>query len=144
MLAKAGGVWTLTLIFAQTGQLTSRSQIPAGDFRLHAPRFQEGAFEENLKLVDEVNKLAKQKGCTTGQIALAWIKKHTHRNGLPEFIPIPGATTAERVEENGKDVELSEEDMKDIQAFIDRSEVAGARYPEAGSHLNFGDSKKRS
>jgi hypothetical protein len=54
------------------------------------------------------------------------------------------ATTAERVKENGKEVELSDGDMKELGAIIERCTVAGGRYPEALSKLNFGDSPKRS
>jgi len=98
-------------------------------------------LEENLKLVDEVEKLAKQKGVTPGQVALGWIMAQSMKNGNPEFIPIPGATTAARVEENGMSIELTDEDMKELGAIIERCTVAGARYP--AGHPDFGDSPKR-
>jgi len=92
------------------------------------PRFQPGAFESNLKLVHGVEEVAARKGCTPGQIAIAWVKAHSGKDGLPTIIPIPGATTEERIEENMKDVELSEEDTKQLDEVVKSCTVQGDRY----------------
>ena len=57
---------------------------------------------------------------------------------MPLFIPIPGASTAERVKENSKEIELSENDLKEIDSLIESVEIVGGRYGEAQSALNFG------
>jgi pyridoxine 4-dehydrogenase len=123
-----------------TGQIRSPDDIPEGDFRKHVPRFQPGNFEKNLKLVDELEKLAKKKNCTPGQIGIAWVKAQSGRGGNPIIIPIPGATTPERVKENMVDVDLSENDIKEIDSLLASVQVEGGRYPEAASGLLFGDS----
>lgn len=104
------------------------------------PRFQPENFEKNVKLVHELEAIAKRKGCTPGQIGLAWVRCQSGRNGNPTFIPIPGATTAERVRENSVEVDLSENDLKEIDSLLEKCEVIGTRYPEHASALLFGDS----
>jgi pyridoxine 4-dehydrogenase len=95
------------------------------------PRFQPDVFDENLKLLREVEKLAAQKGCTTAQIALGWVVALSGRNGLPQILPIPGATTEERIVENMKPAKLSEEDMQAIDGILKSIPVVGDRYPAA-------------
>lgn len=95
------------------------------------PRFQPGNFEKNLELVAEVEKVAKSKGCTPGQIALAWIKHYSGLKGMPEIIPIFGATTEERVLENLKDVKLSDEEFEELNDIVKKCVVVGGRYPDA-------------
>lgn len=107
------------------------------------PRFQEGNFEKNLELVKEVEKVAKSKGCTPGQIAIAWVRTHSAKEGLPVIIPIPGATTEERVLENNKHVELSEEDMKELDDIVKKCTVHGGRYGGPLAALEFGESPER-
>ena len=121
-----------------TGQVKSLDQIPEGDFRKHTPRFQPDTFDENLKLVAEVENIAKKKSCTPGQVAIAWIKRYSGKHGMPIIIPIPGATTEERVLENSTDVDLSDQDMKDLGEILKRCEVKGDRYPAALAVLNWG------
>jgi len=116
-----------------TGQIRSVADIPAGDFRLHMPRFQPENFNINLELVAQVEALAKKKGCTPAQLALGWITSLQRRPGMPTIIPIPGATTAARVEENARQVELSDEEMAEIDATLAKFEVAGGRYPEGAA-----------
>ena len=124
-----------------TGQIRKLEDLPEDDIRRHYPRFQPGNFEKNIQLVDELERIAKAKGCTPGQVGIAWVKAKSASEGLPIFIPIPGATTEERVRENAVDVELSENDVKEIDGLIAEIEVAGGRYPAAhGSALLFGDS----
>lgn len=108
--------------------------------RRHYPRFQPDNFAQNIKLVHELEAIAKRKGCTTGQIGLAWVRGQSGRNGLPQIIPIPGATTADRVRENMVEVDLSENDLKEIDSLLASFEVVGGRYPEHIAVLNFGNS----
>lgn len=112
----------------QTGEIKSIDDIPEGDFRRHAPRFQPGAFEANLKLVDRVKAVADKQGATVGQVALAWVRGHSGRDGLGEIIPIPGATTPERIDENCKEIKLSEQEMKELDELVFSFEVTGGRY----------------
>lgn len=112
----------------QTGQIRKPDDIPKDDFRSTLPRFQPENFDKNLKLVDKLQELAKQKGCTAGQMSLAWVRAHSGKEGLPTIIPIPGATTADRVRENMQEVELSEEDMKQIDGILASTVVIGDRY----------------
>lgn len=127
------------------------SEIPDGDFRKHAPRFQDDVLEVNNKITDAVQEIAKRQGVTTPQVAIAWVRGQSGRtrsvkteNGesktvkLGDVIPIPGATTVSRVEENLKDVVLSEEDMKELDELIDRYPVMGDRYPKGKYDLTNG------
>lgn len=118
-----------------TGQIKSLKDIPEGDFRHHMPRFQPGAFEINLQLAEQVKTLAEKKGCTPAQLALGWVTSLQRRPGMPVIIPIPGATTKERVEENSVVVELTDEEMAEIDATLAKFEVVGERYP-AGAPTN--------
>jgi len=131
------------LTIFQTGQLKSLKDIPADDGRIQGkfPQFQPGNFEENLKLVHEVEKIAEKKDCTAGQVAIAWVKAHSSKNGLPMIIPIPGATTVERVSENNKNLELSAGDIEEIEEILKSCVVKGGRYPPGFlTALEFGDS----
>lgn len=114
-----------------TGAVRSPSDIPEGDMRKHLPRYQPGAFETNMKLVEEVEKIAKQKGCTPAQLAIGWTRSLSKKDGYPKIIPIPGATTEERVLENSKDVSLSSEELEQINTALNKCEVVGARYGAA-------------
>lgn len=111
-----------------TGQIKSVDDIPEGDLRRHLPRFQPDVFPKNLELVTELEKLAKKKGCKPGQLGLAWVKSMSGKAGLPIIIPIPGATTEERVVENSKDVELTKEDLEEIDGILSKTVVIGDRY----------------
>ncbi|KAI5456991.1 NADP-dependent oxidoreductase domain-containing protein [Mariannaea sp. PMI_226] len=112
-----------------TGRFTESSQFKQFGFISTFPRFQEAAFEQNLKLVSKVQDLAKEKGCTPAQLAISWVRSLSERDGLPTIIPIPGATTAARVNENSTLIELSEGDVKAIREIVDTFEVSGGRYP---------------
>jgi pyridoxine 4-dehydrogenase len=111
-----------------TGDITKFEDLPEDDMRRRFPRFQPGNFEKNMDLVREVQNLAKQKQCTSGQIAMAWVKAHSGRDNLPIIVPIPGTTTEERLTENMTDVDLSEADLKELDEAVKRCSVAGARY----------------
>jgi len=113
-----------------TGQLKKWDDIPEGDFRRTHPRFQPDNFDINLNLVRQVEALAKKKGCTPAQLAIGWCLALQRRPGMPTIIPIPGATTVERVEENAKIVDLTDEEMAEIDATLAEFEVQGGRYPD--------------
>ena len=98
-------------------------------------------LEANNKVTDEIEKLARRKGCTKPQIALAWVAGLS--NGvLPDgtklgtIIPIPGASTAERVEENMRVVQLTDEEMKEIAEVLEANPIIGDRYPPAVQKLS--------
>ena len=78
-----------------TGAFKSRADFEAGDFRLNNPRFTDEAFKENIKFVEVIDRLAKDKGVTKAQIALAWILSHND-----EITAIPGTRKIQRLEEN--------------------------------------------
>ncbi|OCK83282.1 Aldo/keto reductase [Lepidopterella palustris CBS 459.81] len=118
-----------------TGQIKSYNDIPEDSMLRHYPRFQPDVFDENLKLVREVEQVASQKGCTPAQIALAWIRAHSGRDGLPVIIPIPGATTEERVSENMAQVTLSQKELAAIDDILQKTTITGMRYPEAAMKL---------
>lgn len=96
----------------------------------HMPRFQPDVFDENIKLLREVEKIAKAKNATPGQVAIGWVIAHSGRNGLGEILPIPGATTEERVKENTAPVKLNDEDLAAISDILKKFPVQGHRYPE--------------
>lgn len=117
-----------------SGQIKSFDDLPEKDLRRMLPRFQPFNFENNMKLVKRLKSLAHKKKCTAAQLALAWVMSLSKEEGMPTFIPIPGATTVDRVMENGRasDVELNEEDIAEINQILAICEVAGDRYHAAG------------
>lgn len=123
-----------------TGQIKSPSDIPDDDMRKSYPRFQPGTFEKNFELVREIEKLAVRKNAKPSQIAIAWVKAQGKKPGMPLFIPIPGASSAARVEENLKHVDLSDEDLEQIDSIMASIQVEGHRYGGHGAALCFGDS----
>ena len=124
-----------------TGQIRKPEDIPEDDLRSHMPRFQGENFQKNIKLVEELEKIARRLGCTPGQVGIAWVKAQSRKPDMPVFIPIPGASSAERVKENMVDVELSDNDVKEVDSLLASIEIEGGRYPEAHSALLEGDSK---
>lgn len=95
------------------------------------PRFQPDVFDENLKLVREVEKIALKKGVTSGQIAVGWVIALSGRNGFGQILPIPGATTSERIRENMQPAQLNEEDMAALDEILKKFPPIGERYPPA-------------
>lgn len=75
-----------------TGTLKSPTDLPEGDYRRMFPKYQDGNFQENLKLVKEIEKMAERKGCTAAQIALGWLVALSKRPDMPTIIPIPGGS----------------------------------------------------
>ncbi len=115
-----------------TGKIKSFDHLPQGDIRRLLPRFQPENFDTNLKLVTELETLAERKNCTPAQLALAWVRSLSNRKGMPKVIPIPGATTADRVEENAVEVELTGEDTREIDTILASCRVVGDRYHPMG------------
>ncbi len=93
------------------------------------PRFQGEAFYHNLQLAEEVRRIAKEIGATAAQVALGWIKSISGKSGLPVIIPIPGATTLERVEENVRPAQLTDAHVAAINDLLSKFKPAGQRYP---------------
>ncbi|KAK3044486.1 hypothetical protein LTS18_001165, partial [Coniosporium uncinatum] len=117
-----------------TGQIRSPEDIPEGDFRRSVPRFQGENFNANMKLVKQLEQLADKKKCTPAQLALGWLIALNKRSDMPTIIPIPGATTAERVKENAAAVELDDQEMKEIDDILASFETKGDRYNAQGMH----------
>ncbi|EED22571.1 aldo/keto reductase, putative [Talaromyces stipitatus ATCC 10500] len=115
-----------------TGQVRSPSDIPEGDLRAHYPRFQPDVFPLNLKLVEELEQIAKKKSVTLPQVAIAWVREQSRTPGMPVILPIPGCTTVARVDENLTSVPLDDDDLKQIGSILDQFPVHGARY---GGHI---------
>lgn len=111
-----------------TGSIKSRSDLDEGDWRLNNPRFSEDNFHHNLVLVDKIIQLAKSKGCTPAQLALAWI---LHQGEY--YVPIPGTRSSERLIENAEaiTIALSPVELEQINQLIPADLVLGERYPEA-------------
>ena len=110
-----------------TGRFRSIDDLEPGDWRRQNPRFQGENFQKNLNVVAQVQVLARDKGCTRAQLALAWLLAQGD-----DIVPIPGSTRAERVEENAGAVAvpLSPVDLASLAALA--PDVAGARYMEGG------------
>lgn len=92
------------------------------------PRFQQENFERNLQLVSKVEEIAARKGCTPAQLAINWTVALSQRLNTT-IVPIPGSSTPERVEENSKIVEVSHEELDQIDAIMRSFTPAGERYP---------------
>ena len=112
-----------------TGSITAPEDLAADDWRRNNPRFQGENFAKNLKLVDAVNELAKRKGCTASQLALAWVLAQGD-----DIVPIPGTKRRKYLDENvgAVDIVLSRDDLAEIDRAMPADAIAGARYPEAG------------
>ncbi|KAI4207418.1 MAG: hypothetical protein LQ349_009847, partial [Xanthoria aureola] len=112
-----------------TAQLNTVADIDKDDIRHHLPRFAPGALEANAAVSTELKKIAARKGCTAAQVAIAWVRGWSGREGVGEVVPIPGATTAERVEENAAEVVLSTEEWEEVEKLRKGVQVVGGRYP---------------
>jgi aryl-alcohol dehydrogenase-like predicted oxidoreductase len=112
-----------------TGQITKFDDLAADDFRRTNPRFQGDNFAKNLELVERVTQLAKQKGCTPGQLALAWVLAQGD-----DIVPIPGTKRRTFLEENlgAEQATLSRRDLASIDEIAPKGAAAGERYPVAG------------
>ena len=110
-----------------TGQIKSPSDFAEGDFRRNHPRFQGENFERNIELVREVGKLAEEKGCTTAQLALAWVLAQGE-----DIVPIPGTKHVRYLDDNigALEVALSRADLDRLDAILPPGAAAGERYAE--------------
>lgn len=119
-----------------TGAYKSPADFEEGDFRSLSPRFSEENFPKNLKLVDELNEIAKKKGCTVGQLTLAWLLAQGE-----DIIPIPGTKKIKYLEENmaALDVKLTSSENAEIRKAVESAEVHGQRYPEQMAAALFAD-----
>ncbi|KAF1994093.1 Aldo/keto reductase [Amniculicola lignicola CBS 123094] len=114
------------------GQFKKYEDIPADSSLKIFPRYSAENFDQNIKLVQEVEKIAKSKGATPAQVAIGWIISHSGKPGLPTIIPIPGATTAARIEENVHPAQLSAEELAVIDDILKTFPTAGERYNAMG------------
>ncbi|KAH8809380.1 aldo/keto reductase [Xylogone sp. PMI_703] len=112
------------------GAFQSPSDIQNGDFRALFPRFQTDNFNHNVVLADKLGKVAQRIGCTKAQLAINWVRCQSRKSDKLTIIPIPGATTVERINENTVLFELSEEVMLEIENILSISEIKGGRYPD--------------
>lgn len=110
-----------------TGQIKSFEDFEADDYRRHSPRFQGENFQKNLELVKKIESMAAQKGCTTAQLALAWVLAQGE-----DIFPIPGTKHIRYLEENiaALDVQLTRKELEEIEAIAPKGAAAGPRYPE--------------
>jgi aryl-alcohol dehydrogenase-like predicted oxidoreductase len=110
-----------------TGQIDENARFDSSDFRSILPRFTSEALKANQALIGLLRSIAERKKATPAQIALAWLLAQK-----PWMVPIPGTTKLARLEENigAVSVELTPEDLRDIDAATSRITVQGARYPE--------------
>ena len=110
-----------------TGAMNESTKLESTDFRSTLPRFTPDAMKANQSLIDLLARIAQRKQATPAQIALAWLLAQK-----PWIVPIPGTTKLNRLEENlgAADVELTKEDLRDIDTAASEITVQGARYPE--------------
>jgi aryl-alcohol dehydrogenase-like predicted oxidoreductase len=110
-----------------TGKINENTAFDSTDFRSTLPRFTPEARKANQALVDLLGKIAQRKKATPGQIALAWLLAQK-----PWIVPIPGTTKLHRLEENigAAAVELTTDDLREIDSAASKITVRGARYPE--------------
>jgi len=111
-----------------TGRFRKLQDLPEDDYRRHSPRFQGENFAKNLELVKQVEDMAKEKGCTASQLALAWVLAQGE-----DIVPIPGTKKLRYLEENiaAAKVNLSRADLTRLDEAIPHGAAAGLRYPEA-------------
>ncbi len=110
-----------------TGRFQRLEDLPEDDYRRFSPRFQGENFQKNLDLVRRVEELAKEKGCTASQLALAWVLAQGD-----DIVPIPGTKHRKYLEENAAavDVKLTPEDLRRIDEVAPHGIASGERYPE--------------
>ena len=116
-----------------TGKIDDTTTFDSSDFRSSVPRFTAENRKANQVLVDLLQSMAQRTHATPGQIALAWLLAQK-----PWIVPIPGTTKLHRLEENVKaaDVELTAEDLADIERAASQITIQGARYPEAMERIS--------
>ena len=110
-----------------TGEIRRFEDLAEDDYRRFSPRFQGDNFQKNLDLVARVQAIAKEKGCSAAQLALAWVMAQGK-----DVVPIPGTKRRKYLEENvaALDVKLSADDLRRIDEVAPAGAAAGPRYPE--------------
>jgi len=110
-----------------TGAINQDTTFDSSDFRNIVPRFSIEARKANQALVTLLEQIAQQKGATPAQIALSWLLAQK-----PWIVPIPGTTKLSRLHENlaSADIELSQQELSNIEKVLASVTVEGARYPE--------------
>jgi aryl-alcohol dehydrogenase-like predicted oxidoreductase len=111
-----------------TGTIRSIDDLDHDDWRRSNPRFQGENFDRNLELVETIQTMAQEKGCTPAQLALAWLLFRDEN-----IVPIPGTRRIERLEENAgaTEVQLTRQELERIDHIAPKGVAAGQRYPEA-------------
>lgn len=111
-----------------TGQIQKFDDLAPDDYRRQSPRFEGGNFQKNLDLVARINAMARQKDCTPGQLALAWVLAQGD-----DVVPIPGTKRVNYLEENVESlvVQLSLEELAQLDEIAPKGAAAGTRYPAA-------------
>jgi len=112
-----------------TGQFKSPEDFPEDDYRKFHPRFTGENFEKNIALVREVEAMAREKGCTTAQLALAWVLAQGD-----DIVPIPGTKRVKYLDENigALDVRLNDDDLKRLDDILPPGAASGERYHSQG------------
>jgi aryl-alcohol dehydrogenase-like predicted oxidoreductase len=110
-----------------TGKIDEKTTFDSSDFRSTLPRFTPEALKANQALIDVIGKIGQRKKATVAQIAIAWLLAQK-----PWIVPIPGTTKLNRLDENigAVAVELTPDDLRDIESAASKIKVQGARYPE--------------
>jgi aryl-alcohol dehydrogenase-like predicted oxidoreductase len=110
-----------------TGKIDQNTSFDSSDFRSTLPRFSPEAVKANQALVDLLNQIARRKNATPAQIAIAWLLAQK-----PWIVPIPGTTKLHRLQENigAVAIELTPDDLSEIEDAASKITVQGARYPE--------------
>ena len=111
-----------------SGEIKKFEDLAEDDYRRHSPRFQGENFNKNLQLVRKIEEIAKEKGVTTSQLALAWVLAQGN-----DIVPIPGTKRRKYLEQNAEAaaIILSQEELAAIEDVFPKDAVAGLRYPEA-------------
>src|SRR5512137_107442 len=111
-----------------TGKMDEKTTFESSDFRSTLPRFTPETLKANQALVDLLTTIAKKKNATPAQIALAWLLAQK-----PWIVPIPGTTKLHRLDENigAVTVELTPDDLRELESAVSKIPVQGARYPDA-------------
>jgi aryl-alcohol dehydrogenase-like predicted oxidoreductase len=112
-----------------TGRFRKIDDLEPDDRRRQMPRFQGDNFQKNLDLVVEVERMAKEKGCTPAQLAIAWVLAQGE-----DLVPIPGSKSRKHLEDNARalDAKLTSADLERIDRILPRGAAAGDRYPPPG------------
>lgn len=118
-----------------TGQIKAPEDLAEDDYRrVGQPRFAGEAFKKNLELVERLQGVARRKGCSASQLALAWVLAQG-----PDVVPIPGTRRVRYLEENlgAAQVQLSQEDLRELEEAFPHQQVVGTRYGAQMAHSTF-------